>query len=122
MTYRVEYMPRVIAAIEDQVQYLREQGASDDRITAWLTELFEITDSLYHSPRRHPVAEDETAEIGIEIRRLTFGDYLIYYHVDDDRLTVDVLHFRHGAHHTNRLTASDEMILDENDDAADGDV
>ena len=104
MTYRVEYMPQVIAAIERQVAYLREQGASDERLTAWLTELIDLTDNLYHTPRRHPTAEPESTDLGIEIRRAVFGDYLIYYHVDDEQQSVCVLHFRHAARQTGRLS------------------
>ena len=104
MTYRVEYTPRVIAALSDQVAWLREQGAPDDRVTGWLRDLFSLTDNLYESPRRHPVAIEESAELGVEIRRVVFGDYLIYYHVDDASRLVSVLHFRRAAHQTNRLT------------------
>jgi len=90
-------MPRVIAAIDEQVTWLRDQGAGDDRIASWLNELFDLTDSLYHAPRRHPVADLETAELGFEVRRAIFGDYLVYYHIDDVRRIVDVLHFRHAS-------------------------
>ncbi|MCB9857515.1 MAG: type II toxin-antitoxin system RelE/ParE family toxin [Phycisphaerales bacterium] len=101
-------MPRVIAAIDDQVNWLRTQGASDDRIAGWLTDLFDLTDSLYHSPRRHPVAELESAELGIEIHRVVFGDYIIYYHVDELRRVVEVLHFRHAAREAGGLMVDDE--------------
>jgi plasmid stabilization system protein ParE len=100
-------MPRVVAALEQQVTWLRNQGAPEDRITGWLESLFAVIDNLYESPRLYPVAADETAEIGVEIRRVIFGDYLIYFHVDDDRGVVSVLHFRSAAHETNRITAKE---------------
>lgn len=108
MNFQVEYMPRVIAAIDDQVAWLRAQGAGDDRITGWLTDLFDLTDGLYHAPRRHPVAELESAELGIDIHRVIFGDYLIYYHVDDARRIVEVLHFRHSAREAGGVMVDDD--------------
>ena len=104
MKYRVQYMPRVLTAIDQQVKYLLEQGVSTDRVTGWIESLFDLTDSLEQWPRRNPVAEDATARVGTEIRKIRFGDYLIFYQVDDANRCVNVMHFRHAAQETNQIT------------------
>ncbi len=99
MSYRVRYMPRVVAAIDRQVEYLLKHYTSVERVTAWLADLYDLT----HWPHRHPIAEKASAEVGTEIRRVVFGNYLIFYRVDEARQGVDVIHFRHAAQETNRL-------------------
>jgi len=101
-------MPRVVEAIDQQVEYLIEQHVSSARVTEWLIKLYELTDSLSQWPRRAPMAEAESAEVGFEIRKLVFGDYLIFYRVDESRACVDVLHFRHATQERNRFT--DELV------------
>jgi plasmid stabilization system protein ParE len=107
MIYQVHYMPSVTAAIDQQVVYFLEQGVSVERVTAWLADLYDLIDSIEQWPRRCPIDEAISAEVDIEIRRLVFGDYLLYLRVDDDRRCVDVVHFRHAAQETNRLTAEE---------------
>lgn len=104
MTYRVRYTPRVKEAIDRQVAYLLEQQAPVDRVAAWVADLYHMADSLAQWPYRHGVAERESAEVGCEIRRMVFGRYLLFYRVDDERRCVDVVHFRHAAQETNRIT------------------
>lgn len=50
------------------------------------------------------VLKPESAELGFEIRRAIFGDYLIYYHINEARHCVEVLYFRHAAHETGGLS------------------
>ena len=97
MTYKVVYAPDVIAAIEAQVGYLESESVSTEHIHAWLKRLFEFTEGLYTMPKRHPVAVPESAEMKREIRRIVFGNYLLFYHVDGDHGRVNVLRFRHAA-------------------------
>ncbi|HRX84569.1 MAG TPA: type II toxin-antitoxin system RelE/ParE family toxin [Phycisphaerae bacterium] len=103
MSYRVRYMPQVIAAINLQVQYFLEQQVAPERISAWLGELYDLADSLEHFPRRHAIHEESTAAMGTEVRSVVFGNYLIFYRVDDAQRRVDVVHFRHAAQETNQL-------------------
>ncbi len=54
-------------------------------------------DSLNESPHRFAVAEPESTARSVEIRRVTFGDHLAFYRVDEARAEVQLLGFRHGA-------------------------
>ena len=107
MIYQVQYMPRVTAAIDEQVRYLLEQHVSAERVSAWLSKLYEHADGLEEHPRRFAVDEEVSAEVGVEIRSFSVGDYLFFYHVNETQQRVDVVHFRHSAQETNQLTESD---------------
>lgn len=97
MNYRVRYMPRVVAAIESQTEYLISQQDSTERVSAWLRDIYDLADSLEMMPRRHAVDVGMTEAVGAETRRVVFGEYLLYYQIDDTRKHVNVVHFRHGA-------------------------
>ena len=107
MNYSVLYMPHVTAAIDQQAQYLCDQHASPDRVATWLEELYDLVDSLEQWPRRYPVDDVATAALETEVRRVSFGNYIIYFRVDDSQMCVSVLHFRHAAQETNQPTADD---------------
>lgn len=53
--------------------------------------------SLDDIPKRHPVDRVSTEATGVVTRRMDFGNYLVFYQVDDDRQQVNVLAFTHGA-------------------------
>jgi hypothetical protein len=97
MTYRVVYTEQFHEALDAQLAYFAQQGASETRVAGWLAELLDLVDSLNESPYRFAVAEPESAARGIEIRRVPFGEYLTFYLVDEARREVQLLGFRHGA-------------------------
>lgn len=97
MTYRVLYTETFHEGLDAQLAWFSEQGAPESRITRWLSELLDLVDSLSESPHRYAVAELESAARGVELRRVTFGEYLAFYLVDEDRREVQLLGFRHGA-------------------------
>lgn len=96
MTYRVFYTDQFHNTIEAQLVYWTEQGAALTRTAAWLTDLFDLVDSLDELPYRFPIAEPETRGRGIQIHKIAFRDYLIFYHVDDEQHTVYLLGIQHG--------------------------
>jgi len=61
------------------------------------TRLLEKIESLYEWPLRFPVADLESMARGIEVRKMSFGNYIVTYRVDESAKTVEVLSFRHGA-------------------------
>ncbi|MEM1167136.1 MAG: type II toxin-antitoxin system RelE/ParE family toxin [Planctomycetota bacterium] len=97
MSYRVEYGSSFLDAVKTRVAYLRATGASEDAIERWFANLFDLIDGLYTMPKRGPVAEAQTTTYGFEVRRLVFGDHLIYYRVDEERHAVGVLFLMYGA-------------------------
>ncbi len=97
MSYRVLYADQFHAAIDEQLGYFASQGAPESRTAGWLRDLLKIVDSLDASPLRYPIAEPESTVEGAEVRRIVFGDYLLFYHVDEKREQVFLLGFRHSA-------------------------
>ena len=95
--YRVIYTHRVRNQISDQVAYFKRQNVSIEVIEDWTTRLMEKIESLYDWPLRYPVAEVESTARGVEVRKMSFGNYLVTYRVDETAKTVEVLSFRHGA-------------------------
>src|SRR5580704_18892215 len=96
MTYRILYTDQFHETIEAQLVYWADHGAPLTRTTEWLTDLFDLLDSLDESPYRFPIAEPETRGRGIKIHKIAFRDYLIFYHVDDKQRTVYLLGLQHG--------------------------
>ncbi len=95
--YRVLYTEQFHQELDEQLAYFAQQGAPETRVAGWLSELLDLVDSLSESPHRFAVAEPESAARGFELRRVTFGDYLAFYFVDEARREVQLLGFRHGA-------------------------
>lgn len=96
MKYRVVIPREIQDAVDEQVVYLLSEGAPTDRLEGWLTGLYERMESLYSFPRRYAVAEAVSTATGYEVRRMNYGDYAVFYRVDDRRMVVEVIAFRHG--------------------------
>ena len=97
MSYRVLYTDQLHSALESQIQYFETHWAPPARVARWLMELIDLLDTLDVSPERYPVATLESGIAGIALRKIVFGDYLAFYHVDHAKREVQVLGFRHGA-------------------------
>lgn len=96
MTYRVVYTDGIKADIAEKVTELRDESVSEPTIEKWFSGLFDRIDALYEAPKRHPVAGDLSSDAGFEVRKLTYGQYLVYHRVDDDSRLVAALTLRHG--------------------------
>ena len=97
MSHRVVYAPSFRDTIAAQVDYLRGERVPDDVIEAWFDGLFDRVDALAELPLRYPVDERTTREVGFEVRKLVYGRFVITYHVDEARRTVEMLGMIHGA-------------------------
>ncbi|MEX2213703.1 MAG: type II toxin-antitoxin system RelE/ParE family toxin [Phycisphaeraceae bacterium] len=97
MIYRVVYTDAAHAQIRAQVAYFRRERVSGRTVDNWLNKLFDLMDSLCEWPKRFAVSERETAARKREIRKVNFGDYLVFYCVSDERQLVEIVGFRHGA-------------------------
>jgi len=97
MTYQVVHTPEVAARIAEQIAHLQRERVDVQTIDAWLTGLLDQIASLNEWPHRSPIAQVESAARGIEIRKMNFGDYVVFYRVDDSSQAVEVLSFRHSA-------------------------
>jgi hypothetical protein len=97
MTHRVIYAPSFRAAVAAQVDYLRGEQVQGDIIERWFDRLFVLVEGLGELPRRHPVDERMTRELGFEVRKLVYARHVITYHVDDTAHEVQLLAMVHGA-------------------------
>ena len=95
MTYRVITPPGVENQILDQAFYIARD--SIDHALQWEQKLQQRIETIGELPRSNPVSEKESQAAGYEIRKLVFGDYLIFYRIDDAIDTVYILAFMHGA-------------------------
>lgn len=95
MIFNLKIAPIAEDAILDQARFI----AADNPIAAirWYQSLFDTILTLRENPKRHPVAEMMSVVLGLEVRKLVIGNYLIFYHVDDNDLIVSVVRFRHAA-------------------------
>lgn len=95
MSYDVVILPVVENQILDQALYIAED--SIDHALQWEQSLRERLVSLGELPKAHPISEPESRAFGREIRKSNFGDYLIFYRVDDVQQAVYILALMHGA-------------------------
>lgn len=86
--------------ILDQALYIAEDSV--DRALQWERSLRERILSLGELPKAHPISEPESRAFGRDIRKTNFGDYLIFYRVDDEQQMVYILAFMHGARRGDR--------------------
>lgn len=95
MKFTVRIAAEAEQAILEQAQFIavdKPQAAEN-----WLQEIYDEIDKLESMPRRHPASLELSTALGCDIRRLIVGEYLLFFRVDDEQQTVDVLRFRHGA-------------------------
>lgn len=98
MSYRLVFSPSFETQVDRQVDYLlTEQHVSMETIQSWFDRLYRRLDSLTAWPEIHPVDERYSAEIGLLCRKINFGDYLVFYCVDEPRMQVRVVAMVHGA-------------------------
>lgn len=77
MTHQLFYTAAFRDDVAQHVIYLRQQYVGEDVIERWYDRLFSRMESLETWPRMYPVDERATRELGREIRKLTYGRYVI---------------------------------------------
>ena len=79
--------------------------AQDDPLAAthFCEELFLVAESLQRFPRRHGSFAKRP-----NIRKIPYESYLIFYKIDEESHTVEILRFWHGARSQNRLRLKEE--------------
>lgn len=97
MKYRVVFTPRARADALEAFRWIAER--SPDAAARWYAGLEKAIDALSQNPTRHPVAEEESEQFGITIRRMLYGRrqgvYRILFTIEADTVT---LHYvRHSA-------------------------
>ena len=95
MIYRVHIAADVQNAILEQAMFIASDSV--DRALVWKDQLQLRIEKLEHMPTAYPVSELESVRVGFEVRKLNFGDYLIYFRVLEVEGEVIVVGLRHGA-------------------------
>jgi plasmid stabilization system protein ParE len=96
--YTVELTDEAWAAIEAQIRFIAVDRQAPENAARWSRRLLQAIDDLELLPHRYPVNEPQTAEHGVEIRRMVFEKtYLIFYTIDEAQHRVVVVSLRHGA-------------------------
>ncbi len=90
MTYRVVFTVRARAEVVEQFRYLADR--SPDAAARWYTGLEKAIAKLSTMPERHPIAEDETEQLGITLRQMLYGRrrgiFRILFSIEDDTVTL----------------------------------
>jgi len=97
MIYRVVYTDQFLTRIDAHIDYLLGEGACVQVVMDWYDQLYHHLDSLDEMPKRLPVDPVQTRLTGHETRKLNYGNYLVFYQVDDAHQQVALVDFQHGA-------------------------
>ena len=97
MTYRVVFTARARADVVEQFRYLADRSPA--AAARWYAGLEKAIAKLSTLPERHPIAEDETEQLGITLRQMLYGRrpgvFRILFSIEGDTVT---LHYvRHSA-------------------------
>lgn len=97
MTYRVVFTARARADVLEQFRYLADR--SPDAAARWYVGIEKAVAKLSTLPERHPIAQDETNQLGLTLRQMLYGRrpgvFRILFSVEGDTVT---LHYvRHSA-------------------------
>ena len=97
MTYRIVFTARARADTLEQFLYLADR--SPDAAERWYTGLDKAIAKLSTLAERHPIAEDESEQLGITLRQMVYGRrrgvFRILFSIEGDTVT---LHYvRHSA-------------------------
>lgn len=97
MTYRVVFTAKARADAVKQFQYLADRSPA--AAGRWFIGLEKAIAKLSKMPERHPVAQDESEQLGISLRQMLYGRrpgvFRILFSIEGDTVT---LHYvRHSA-------------------------
>lgn len=101
MMYEVHTGDEAHEAIRRAARFIAIDQRAPENCKRWLETLWDRIDSLEEMPYRFIVDPIQSKRAGREIRKMIFGDYLIFYTVDEDSRRVDIVGFRHGARGNN---------------------
>ena len=83
--------------------HLRARGAADRVARDWYKRAMMKVRSLDDLPARCAVDQEYSDLVGHEVRKMAFGDYKIYFRIDQNKATMFLLNFQHGAREPKRF-------------------
>lgn len=97
MRYTVDIDDEAFDEIRDVARFIAHERKAPHNAARWLARLWDAIDDLEEMPRRFPVDDIQTTATGRPTHKMNFGDYLVFYQVDDEQSQVRVIGFMHGA-------------------------
>jgi toxin ParE1/3/4 len=99
MAFRVEVSPQAFEDLAAIAAYIRQNG-SFESAQRWFNGIVAAIGTLHEAPFRCPLAE-ESQLLQAEVRVLLYGRrdrrYKVYFGIDQQSQTVQVIHVRHWA-------------------------
>jgi plasmid stabilization system protein ParE len=90
VNYRVVFTARASADAVRQFHFLADRSPA--AAARWYTGLDKAIDKLAKVPERHPIAEDESEQLGITVRQLLYGRrpgvFRILFSIEGDTVTL----------------------------------
>lgn len=97
MTYRVVFTPMARAGALEAFRWIADR--SPEAAARWYTGLERAIATLATHPKRHPIAEDDSEQLGVPLRQMLYGRrrgrYRLLFSVEGD--IVFLHHVRHSA-------------------------
>jgi plasmid stabilization system protein ParE len=97
VSYRVVFTASARADIIEQFRYLVDRSPA--AAARWYTGIEKAISKLDKLPERHPIAHDETEQLGVTLRQMLYGRrrgvFRILFSIEGD--TVILHHVRHCA-------------------------
>lgn len=94
MSYRVIITADVEKQVFDCALYIARDNP--DRALSWADDVFEVMRGLSDYPHASPEDPKLSRQVGRTIRRRAFGEYLIFYEVDEQAQAVVMHLFVHA--------------------------
>ena len=101
MAYSIQVSPLARKDIIETADYIQEK-IDQERATRWKNEIVKAVASLGEMPRRCPV-DDESRDVGFELRELHHKPHRIIFTIDEPVQTVQILRIYHTARAPLRL-------------------
>jgi mRNA-degrading endonuclease RelE of RelBE toxin-antitoxin system len=97
MNYRVVYTDSFLADVRDHLDFLRGRHVGEHVIENWYTKLFDRLEGLDEWPLTFAVSDAYSRRVGRNTHKYNFGDYLVFYQVNDEHQRVELVAFFNGA-------------------------
>lgn len=110
MTYQVKLTSQAIGQIEGTVRYIAKILAEPETALKWADALQNEIAGLNFMPSRYPLTEEEPWRTK-GIRKMVVKNFLLYYSVDEENMTVWVIAVIYGRR--DQVAALSEMLTNE---------
>lgn len=97
MAYSVRTGSQALIQLDISLDYIKDTHGAPRAANKPLKDFHTAADSLKTFPRNNPLHNGLSAELGVEVRWKRFGNYHLYFAIDDDTATVYVFSISHAS-------------------------